>query len=165
MRDVVELKLKSVKDGRKVKIVAYVVDDISNIHSEHVEILKKDYDHLANLWFSDICKFQDTLEVDILVRIDWFWSIQDGNIYADDTNVTIATNDIQNLVTDAQEELLNISDWMRVNKLSPNPLKTEYLFIGHLQKTKVVNMPNGLKLNDSEINKVSKSKSLGVMVD
>ena len=33
---------------------AYVVDDISNIHNEHVDILKEDYDHLANLWFSDV---------------------------------------------------------------------------------------------------------------
>ncbi len=88
-----------------------------------------------------------------------------ANIYADDTNVTIASNDIEKLVADAQEELLNISEWMRVNKLSPNPSKTEYLVIGHPRKTKAVNIPNGLKLNDSEIKRVSKTKSLGVMVD
>ena len=87
------------------------------------------------------------------------------NIYADDTNVTIASNDIEKLVADAQEELLNISEWLRVNKLSPNPSKTEYLIIGHPRKTKDVNIPNGLKLNDSEIKRVSKTKSLGVMVD
>ena len=82
-----------------------------------------------------------------------------ANIFTDNTNVTIASNDIQNLVTDAQEELLNISEWMRVNKLSPNPSKTEYLFIGHPRKTKAVNIPNGLKLNESEIKRVSKTKS------
>ena len=54
---------------------------------------------------------------------------------------------------------------MRVNKLSPNPPKTEYLFIGHPRKTKTVNVPNGLKLNDSGIKRVFKTKSLGVMVD
>ena len=70
-----------------------------------------------------------------------------------------------NVVADAQEELLNISEWLRVNKLSPNPSKTEYLIIGHPRKTKDVNIPNGLKLNDSEIKRVSKTKSLGVMVD
>ena len=68
-------------------------------------------------------------------------------------------------IKEAQEELLNISEWMRVNKLSPNPSKTEYLFIGHPRKTKAVNIPNGLKLNESEITRVSKTKSLGVMVD
>ena len=80
MREIVELELKSVKDGKTVNICAYVVDDISNIHNDHVEILKKDYDHLANLWFSDVCKCQEVLDMDILVGIDWFWSIQDGNI-------------------------------------------------------------------------------------
>ena len=79
--------------------------------------------------------------------------------------MTIASNDIEKLVADAQEELLNISEWLRVNKLSPNPSKTEYLIIGHPRKTKDVNIPNGLKLNDSEIKRVSKTKSLGVMVD
>ena len=79
--------------------------------------------------------------------------------------MTIASNDIEKLVADAQEELLNISEWLRVNKLSPNPSKTEYLIIGHPRKTKDVNIPNGLKLNESEIKRVSKTKSLGVMVD
>ena len=88
-----------------------------------------------------------------------------ANIYADDTTVTIASNHIEKIVADAQEELLNISEWMRVNKLSPNPSKTEYMIVGHHRKTKDVNLPNGLKLNDSEIKQVSKTKSLGVMVD
>ena len=79
--------------------------------------------------------------------------------------MTIASNHIEKIVADAQEELLTISDWMRVNKLSPNPSKTEYMIIGHHWKTKDVNLPNGLKLNDSEIKQVSKTKSLGVMVD
>ena len=79
--------------------------------------------------------------------------------------MTVASNDIEKLVADAQEELLNISEWLRVNKLSPNPSKTEYLIIGHPRKTKDVNIPNGLQLNDSDIKRVSKTKSLGVMVD
>ena len=51
-------------------------------------------------------------------------------MYADDINVTIASNDIEKLVADAQEELLNISEWMRVNKPSLYPSKKEYLIIG-----------------------------------
>ena len=79
-----------------------------------------------------------------------------ANIYADDTNVTIASNDIEKLVVDAQEELLNISEWMRVNKLSPTPSKTEYLIIGHPREAKAVNRPNELKLDDSEIKELPK---------
>ena len=40
-----------------------------------------------------------------------------ANIYADDTNITIASNDKEKLVADAQAELHNITEWMRVNKL------------------------------------------------
>ena len=83
-----------------------------------------------------------------------------ANIYADDANVTIASNDIEKLLADAQEELLNISEWLRVSKLSPNPSKTEYLVIDHPRKTKDVNIPNGLKLNDSEIKRVPKPLSI-----
>ena len=57
MRDVVELKLRSVKQRKRVNIFAYAVDNISNIHNKHVQILKKDYDRLVNLWFSDVSKF------------------------------------------------------------------------------------------------------------
>ena len=80
-----------------------------------------------------------------------------ANTYTDDTNVIIASNDIEKLVADAQEELLNISERMRVNQLSPNPSKTEYVIIGH-PRTKAVNIPNVLKLNDFEIKRVSKTK-------
>ena len=66
------------------------------------------------------------------------------NIYADDANVTIASNDEDKLVIDTQAELLNIADWMRVNKLSPNPSKTEYMVIGHPRKIKTTNMLIGL---------------------
>ena len=47
-----------------------------------------------------------------------------ANIYADDTNVTIASNDKEKLEAYVQAELDNIADWMRVNMLSPNPSKT-----------------------------------------
>ena len=45
-----------------------------------------------------------------------------ASIYADDTNVTIASDDdIQRMIDNASQELLNLSEWMRINKLSPNP--------------------------------------------
>ena len=88
-----------------------------------------------------------------------------ANIYADDTNVTIASEDIEKLVFEAQQELLNLSEWMRINKLSPNPAKTEYMNIGHSRKVNTLNISNALMLNDSAIKRVTKTKSLGVTVD
>ena len=59
----------------------------------------------------------------------------------------------------------NISEWMRVNKLSANPQKTDYMIIGHPRRTNKVEISQPLHLNDSEIKRVTKTKSLGVMVD
>lgn len=79
--------------------------------------------------------------------------------------MTLASNDIEKLVVNAQEDLHSISEKLRINELSPNPSKTEYLIIVHPRKTKSVNIPNGLTLNDSEIKRIPRTKSSGVMVD
>ena len=46
-----------------------------------------------------------------------------ASMYADDTHTTIASKDITELSQMMKEELENISEWMRVNKLSANPKK------------------------------------------
>ena len=46
-------------------------------------------------------------------------------MYADDTEITISSNNQVELIEKAQAELLNIAEWMRINKLSLNPTKTE----------------------------------------
>ena len=53
---------------------------------------------------------------------------------------------------------------MRINKLSANPKKTEYMIIGQQRRTTKVEISEPPNLNDSEI-KVAKTKSLWVMVD
>ena len=53
-----------------------------------------------------------------------------ANLYADDTETTISSSDIGDLIRSFQTQLDNISDWMRVNKLSVNPEKTEFMVIG-----------------------------------
>ena len=86
-------------------------------------------------------------------------------IYADDTSLTIASSNSVKLVDDAHRELLNISEWMRVNKLSPNPKKTEFMVIGHPLKTRSVDLPEVLTLDGSDIKKVGQAKSLGIIID
>ena len=66
-----------------------------------------------------------------------------ASIYADDTSLTIASSNSVKLVDDAHRELLNISEWMRVNKLSPNPKKTEFMVIGHPLKTRSLDPGGG----------------------
>ena len=88
-----------------------------------------------------------------------------ASMYADDTHVTLTSSNIDVLLTNAHQELRNISEWMRINKLSANPEKTEYMIIGHPRRTNKVEILQPLHLNDSEIKRVTKTKSLGVMVD
>ena len=55
---------------------------------------------------------------------------------------------------------------MRLNKLSANPQKTEYIQsrIGHPRRTDKVEVRETLRLNGSDIKRVKKTKSLGVIV-
>ena len=49
---------------------------ISSIQNGHVELARNEYPHLKGLWFSDVCKAQDELEIDILVGADYLWNFQ-----------------------------------------------------------------------------------------
>ena len=72
------------------------------------------------------------------------------NIYADDTAITIASNNVVQMTECARKELASIAEWMRVNKLSPNPQKAEFMIIGHPLSTRKLELPEILKLNGSD---------------
>ena len=52
--------------------------DISHISNEHVEVVKNDFPHLCDLWFSDVCQSKDELEIDVLIGVDYLWEFQKG---------------------------------------------------------------------------------------
>ena len=85
-------------------------------------------------------------------------------MYADNTHATITSNNLEKLLESAQRELLNIPEWMRINKLTANPKKTEYMLIGHPRKVNKLDVSEPLMLNTSEIKRAKKTKSLGVIV-
>ena len=57
------------------------------------------------------------------------------NSYEDDTEIIISSSDIKDLVRNFQTELENISVWVRVNKPSINPDKTDFMVIGNHHPT------------------------------
>ena len=63
------------------------------------------------------------------------------------------------------KQLANIAEWMRANKLSPSPKKTEFMIIGHPLSTRKPELPETLELNGSEIERVEKTKYLGIIID
>ena len=69
------------------------------------------------------------------------------------------------MIDNASQEMLNLSEWMRINKLSPNHQKTEFMIIGHQLKAKNPSLSESLVLNNHNIKRVTQTKSLGLIVD
>ena len=80
MRDVVELELYSVADSKPIRIVASVVQHISEIRNEHPEIVKHEFPHLAKIWFSDVSPRQDSLTIDLLIGNDFLHELQEDRV-------------------------------------------------------------------------------------
>ena len=68
--DVVALSLGSVNGGSSVHMEAFVVDNNSSIKNVHIEVVKKDFSHLNDIWCSDVCKGEDMLEIIEIVGLE-----------------------------------------------------------------------------------------------
>ena len=89
-------------------------------------------------------------------------------IYADDTTLfsTIETfrDSVQNKSTESviNEELLNIVEWLNINKLSLNKSKSKYMTFQMPNKT---TLTLSLKINNIDIEKVEEFNYLGLTID
>ena len=81
-------------------------------------------------------------------------------IFADDTNIFCLENDPLVLVDKLNRELVKLTNWFRVNKLSLNVAKSNYMVFG--KKSSVI---SGIKLNGITLEKVLTTKFLGVHID
>ena len=55
-------------------------------------------------------------------------------MYADNTNISMKSNDLSDLETLMNAKLTNLKTWLEANKLSLNIAKTEYMIIGSQQR-------------------------------
>ena len=55
-------------------------------------------------------------------------------MYADDTHISFASNNIQNINTVLNEDLARVEKWLTANKLTLNASKTEFTLIGSRQR-------------------------------
>ena len=86
-------------------------------------------------------------------------------MFADDTQLGTATKDVKTTIEILNDDLANISVWMAANKLSLNKSKTEYMLIGSHQKLKQCNSDSQIKIGDTLIQRVTATKSLGIIID
>lgn len=88
-----------------------------------------------------------------------------SRLYADDTSLTYANNDINVINSRMNEDLANINIWLSANKLSLNMTKTEFLLMGSWQRLAHLNGPPSLFIDGAPVKQVNCTKSLGVIID
>ena len=86
-------------------------------------------------------------------------------MYADDTHLTYADNDICSIETSLNQDLSNINRWLIAIKLTLNMTKTEFMLIGSRQKLNSLSAFAALEINGTQLNRVNFTKSLGVLID
>ena len=55
-------------------------------------------------------------------------------MYADDTHLTYAGDNADNIQLHLNQDLENVHNWLRANKLTLNMTKTEFMLIGSRQR-------------------------------
>lgn len=83
-------------------------------------------------------------------------------MYADDTSITYASNDVEEIERCVNIDLDRIRIWLAANKLTLNTTKTEFLLIGSRQRLSTLGRNPQIEINKFPIKQVSTSKSLGV---
>ena len=93
-------------------------------------------------------------------------NVLDFILFADDTTITYSHKDINNKINIVNEELKEVSNWFKANKLSVNASKTNYMILGthHMTSTKTRQDLN-VVLNDTLLERVKCTKFLGVLID
>ena len=84
-------------------------------------------------------------------------------LFADDTSIFCSHKYANHLVSIVNNELAKIIIWLKVNKLSLNLTKTNFMIFHPRQKKVNVNVP--LTLKNTVIKQVTETKFLGVLID
>ena len=84
-------------------------------------------------------------------------------LFADDTNVFLSGDSVDEMILTMNIEIKKITDWTVANKLSINIKKTHYMIF--TTKRRTVNTNNNITINGKTIDKVEKTEFLGVITD
>ena len=84
-------------------------------------------------------------------------------LFADDSNMFLSGENPDHLVDSMNTELVKITEWLNINKLSLNVKKTHFIIFKRSKGTILLN--NTLKINDTAVDMVESTKFLGVVID
>lgn len=84
-------------------------------------------------------------------------------LFADDSNLFVSDKHVDKLVTLANNELAQLSKWFKLNKLSLNVKKTQFILF---RSVKAKSFPiTDIKIDKETIEQVQKSKFLGIIIN
>ena len=86
-------------------------------------------------------------------------------MYADDTNLSVAGNNVLDIEQNLNQDLENVNEWLIANKLTLNQSKTEFMLIGSRQRIRTFETSPSLEIGGMPINRVSHTKPIGVYLD
>jgi hypothetical protein len=86
-------------------------------------------------------------------------------LFADDTNLTVAGETIEEVELAMNNDLLRIKEWLLANKLSLNVAKTEFLLIGSHHKLNNLDSKPSVNIGHDSIKQVQHNTVLGVEID
>ena len=86
-------------------------------------------------------------------------------IYADDTHLTYADNNVGSIESCLSEDLLNVHTWLNANKLTLDMTKTEFMLIGSRQRLNTIAASPTILMNGTRVKQVDTTKSLGITID
>ena len=84
-------------------------------------------------------------------------------LFADDTNAFYSDTNVKALNQTINNELIKVSKWLQVNKLTLNIKKTQVILFN--AKNKKIKEPLKLKINGENIKQVNFTKFLGIIID
>ena len=87
------------------------------------------------------------------------------NMFADDTQIDASSNNIESIANSLNEDLANVSEWMKANKLSLNTSKTEYMIIGSHKRLRQIQSAPPIILDNTQIKRVKVTKLVRLMFD
>ena len=93
--------------------------------------------------------------------------VENGYItmYADDTSLSNSVKTCEDVKEKVIPNMLQISDWLKANKLSLNAIKTEFILLGSSQRRLKFSSLITIRVDNNLIRRTSFVKYLGVIID
>ena len=149
-----------------MRITVLQITMIEDLEDPHAGLLMLQHKGLTNL-------YQPSRQQSVKKRNLTVKSINDlpnclrdaaPRMFADDTNITLSAKTVANLKLAVTSEL-NLTCWLRTNRLSLNVAKTELMIIGSRQRLNAQCEEIDVSIDDKMIKRVDHTKSLGLTID